>query len=315
MFLNIATNDLRAAKLLLAGKLYAQSIFYMEQSVEKAVKSLGIRRGDITPKEARRYGHRPLRYYLKFFENIKTQINETQIETEDMEKKHPILADLFVELGISRIGARLNKGKKMYEDLLKLASRFEEEEKQDPVKEERAFNIAISGRPLDRYITWWREQEKQLYRSWRTIGQIESKSYRDELERDIPRFQEILRKLTPRLIAELPSEDKLTTQGLEKAIEGLQKPKTLSQIDRFAFEYAGNKLYDETQEFFFIGSLFYLALLFFPHATRARYPDEGVENPLSFYSARNPLVRRLAQFIEIAEHTLDFMNKWILGNP
>jgi len=49
--LEIAKKDLEASKHLLSKKLYPQSIFYLEQSVEKAVKSLGVWTKTITEKE------------------------------------------------------------------------------------------------------------------------------------------------------------------------------------------------------------------------------------------------------------------------
>lgn len=67
ILLEIAKNDLEAAKCLYDKKLYSQAIFFFQQSVEKAVKSFGIAFKIINETEAKDIGHKSVKFYLNFF--------------------------------------------------------------------------------------------------------------------------------------------------------------------------------------------------------------------------------------------------------
>jgi HEPN domain-containing protein len=82
MFLDVARKDLEAVRCLLHQRLYPQSIFYMQQAVEKATKSLALHLGIITETETRDIGHKTQLVYVKvlggFTTTLKTLRNATQ---------------------------------------------------------------------------------------------------------------------------------------------------------------------------------------------------------------------------------------------
>ena len=74
ILLNISKSDLEASKHLLEGKRYCQSVFYLEQSIEIALKSWAIWHGIMTEEEVIKLGHKAWKIYLimneKFFHDI-----------------------------------------------------------------------------------------------------------------------------------------------------------------------------------------------------------------------------------------------------
>lgn len=94
VFLEIAKNDLEASRWLFERKLHPQAIFYLEQSSEKAVKSLGIWKKAITVKEAERsIGHKALKVYFKIFEKSKDTIKSVQQTIEGVLLTFPKLRE------------------------------------------------------------------------------------------------------------------------------------------------------------------------------------------------------------------------------
>jgi HEPN domain-containing protein len=61
----IARTDLNAAKCLFDQEHYPQAVFYLQQSVEKATKSLAIDFDIIKEEEVIKVGHDPLKVYIK----------------------------------------------------------------------------------------------------------------------------------------------------------------------------------------------------------------------------------------------------------
>jgi len=89
IFLEIASRDMEAARLLLQNGLYPHSVFFVEQSVEKTVKSLGLWRKAITLNEAYEYGHRAIPLFRKIWKKLiafaKDTISDAEI-TLDLEE-------------------------------------------------------------------------------------------------------------------------------------------------------------------------------------------------------------------------------------
>jgi hypothetical protein len=54
-------------------------------------------------------------------------------------------------------------------------------------------------------------------------------------------------------------------------------------------------------------SLFYLSLIFSPHAVKSRYPQDEF-NPLDIYTEKMPLIQNLSSFIKITEKVLKKLN-------
>lgn len=59
VLLKIAHKDLEASKILFREKLYPQAVFFLQQSVEKAAKAIGLREGEISKEQLKHnIGHR-----------------------------------------------------------------------------------------------------------------------------------------------------------------------------------------------------------------------------------------------------------------
>ena len=72
VLLEIAKKDLEAAKLLFNNRLYPQSIFYLQQCNEKAIKSYGLKLKIITELEAKEeIIHKTLKIYVKGYNQFR----------------------------------------------------------------------------------------------------------------------------------------------------------------------------------------------------------------------------------------------------
>jgi HEPN domain-containing protein len=75
VLLEIAKKDLEATKILFDNKLYAQAIFYFQQCIEKAIKSLGIKRKIITESDLwKEIGHKALKVFSKSYNQFRNEI-------------------------------------------------------------------------------------------------------------------------------------------------------------------------------------------------------------------------------------------------
>lgn len=78
VLLDIARQDLKAARGSLEKKLYPQAIFYLEQAVEKATKSMGLHHKIITEDDLQDIGHESIEVYIRVLENLKTKVKRFQ---------------------------------------------------------------------------------------------------------------------------------------------------------------------------------------------------------------------------------------------
>ena len=90
VLLEIAKKDLEATKILFNNMLYAQAIFYLQQCIEKAIKSLGIKRKIITESDLwKEIGHKALKVFSKSYNQFRNEIASLDfLEVEG--KKYPL---------------------------------------------------------------------------------------------------------------------------------------------------------------------------------------------------------------------------------
>lgn len=75
-FLAIAQQDLKAARCLDENNFYPQAVFYLEQSVEKGLKSFAIFAGIITEQETRHsISHQTMKIYSKTTVQFKERVD------------------------------------------------------------------------------------------------------------------------------------------------------------------------------------------------------------------------------------------------
>ena len=69
-WIDVASHDIEACKVLRDNKLYAQSLFYFQQSVEKCSKYIGLEIGGFSNKELKEISHNPIKLFKKMAEKI-----------------------------------------------------------------------------------------------------------------------------------------------------------------------------------------------------------------------------------------------------
>jgi len=89
VLLKIARKDLEASRILFREKLYSQAVFFLQQSVEKAAKAMGLREGWVSKEQLKHnIGHRAWKVFTEI-SNIALKI-QRQLEGV-REKKHVFL--------------------------------------------------------------------------------------------------------------------------------------------------------------------------------------------------------------------------------
>lgn len=91
-FLEIARTDLNASRILYEKKSYSQSMYFLQQTAEKAAKAYGLYLGLFGPDELRDISHRSPIAFIKMLENVMPMVNivkaikpEINTDTDDLE--------------------------------------------------------------------------------------------------------------------------------------------------------------------------------------------------------------------------------------
>jgi hypothetical protein len=116
----ISREDLRAAKVLYEKKLWSQSIFYLQQAVEKATKSLGIYTGRIKKNQIKKIGHNPIKVFveeLDYWKKLAIKFKKTrrilpELEVFDVVKELPAQVDTLDNF-ITSLGSAAEAYKKL----------------------------------------------------------------------------------------------------------------------------------------------------------------------------------------------------------
>ncbi|KXA99729.1 hypothetical protein AKJ42_02625 [candidate division MSBL1 archaeon SCGC-AAA261C02] len=124
--LEISENDLEAARHLFEKKLYPQAIFYLQQSVEKSTKSLGLHFKIISEEDLEEIRHESFRIYVMILEELKESaargyeklMKLPGIQSMEVVRKHK-------DLDPSELNAMLNNFKKYVENPKKSISKEE----------------------------------------------------------------------------------------------------------------------------------------------------------------------------------------------
>jgi len=109
VLLDIAKQDLEAAKSLYEKKLYPQAVFYLEQAVEKATKSMGLYQNVISEDELKDIGHESIEIYVKVVEGLKNKLIRFQDRIKQFPKlKHTTLFKEYENLSLDKFDDMLN---------------------------------------------------------------------------------------------------------------------------------------------------------------------------------------------------------------
>lgn len=269
ILLEIADKDLEAAKCLYDKELYPQSIFYLQQSVEKAAKSFGLVMGIISENELKGregVGHHPYKIYKKLFSMQKKSLKKINegIKKAPNVKELPLIKTIDLNKIPNETDELLNffddlrQGEDIFflsneeiegwiEDLNKLKAEVEE-------LNEGATTFSISNEEFDR------------------VKQGVLKSF-DALYEYKPQKIEKMRKVL---------DNAITPDQVEEMIKMISPP-----------------LNDGV---FVSVSLLYLSIITFPHVV-SRYPNDDF-NPLEIYNRDLPIIQSFNELNEIMEGTL-----------
>lgn len=272
IWLKIAKEDLNAAKLLLSQKLYRHAVFYLQQSVEKAVKSLGISNGVITEAQARGdIGHKTVRIYFKIF----CETKERLVAMENATLMHPELTKMdFIDLSqVGKLKIGIDDFQKEFSD------------------ENVALKIS-SSEPnlrdfLNRLHKLTEELKNELPRIDKEFKELSANGKKKEdFERKLSRAIEIVSQIRPDALGGSTVRDIVSKSTSPEAIMILASCSKL--MIRLSYCYQ---------------SLLYSSLILYPHAVRTRYPDNDF-NPSDAYNEKALLIRALDALIESIHETL-----------
>lgn len=225
ILLEIAKQDLKASKCLLSKKFYAQSIFYLEQSVEKALKSLGIWSNTLTEEEIKKeIKHKAGKFFSRFLE---AGVNKVQTELKNFGEKFPKLKETF-------LWKKLQKQARSMEEEIKniknTCSSIEEKGKRMSFSKEKLQEI-ISEINKYKPFSWTLGLEgiktaKELYQALKKDMEKATKLRRSDIER-LRKSTELILKIlfcTKALfyLSAILSPHVSTSRYLEKAHNPLQ---------------------------------------------------------------------------------------------
>jgi HEPN domain-containing protein len=265
IFLELAKEDLNAAKCLLNQKIYHLSVFHLQQTVEKAIKSFGLYQNVISIGEAKKViGHKAWGLYSKIFEEYEARIKRLEdIFTRSEKFKEFILKNLN---WIFELRSKIQTCDKILKNF----------------SSDDLFSISTSSEELQKIIS-----------EIKRVEEISNKLKLEEIkEENVSEYKKTLDNFLDALTEVNPNVDKNSINEIISLIT----PELINYIYRMAKEYI-IKLYFSSL------CLFYLSVVFSPHYTKSRYP-EGNSNPLEIYNSNMPLVQNLEYFINLTERVI-----------
>jgi HEPN domain-containing protein len=183
IFLEIAKEDLNAAKYLFSKKIYCFSVFHLQQAVEKAIKSFGLYQKVISIGEAKKViGHKAWSLYSKIFEEYEARMKRL----EDLFTK----SEKFKEFALKNLSWTFElRGKiQTYDEILKNFS------------SDDLFSISTSSEELQKIISEIRRIEEILNKV--EIKEEDVYEYRKTLDNFLNVFAEINPNVDKKLIDE-----------------------------------------------------------------------------------------------------------------
>jgi hypothetical protein len=266
-FLAIAHHDLKAARFLYQEGCYPQAVFYLEQSVEKGLKSYSIALGIIDEKAAwHEISHKTLRIYEKSTKNFRQRVADIQ---ENL-KKIPQLETFFQQyVNFIAILEQLDDTLDQIKPLSK-----QDEKSLHLTKEELKIKIASLqklNRDMKRETV--KTQSKPLPRS------------------EFHKSKQFIIKLLMSALADQP-------ERLLQAKEELKRNFTFESYEKITKDAISQ--YIPPVEIF--QSFFQLSIILQPHAI-ARYPNANF-NPMVFYTPDLPLIESFLKLADITDRGL-----------
>lgn len=273
----IALEDLDSSIILYHREHYPQSVFYLQQAVEKAVKSLGLLFKMVVEKELqRKVGHNPLEVYRRPVYKISKELPALNRELDT----HPEFKEMLHVSGI---------------DLDELVSVVKNLEDQFDAYLSTVVSHNLSTDTLSAHLSAINSFNRGIYDAEKKIRE---EGISDE---DFAAIKENVRDQFESLIFSLN-------------IPSQQKDAMRNELNSFFASFFPNKeffdylVYVSLKVTQVAHNLFYLSIITSPHAAKSRYP-EGNFNPLQFYTPGSPLINKLLEMQEITRHILEGMDE------
>ncbi len=272
----IALEDLDSSIILYHREHYPQSVFYLQQAVEKAVKSLGLLFEIVSERDLfRRVGHKPLDVYRRPISKISTDIPALNKELDN----HPEFRDLLKISGI---------------DFDELASSTKNLVHQFDEYLSTVVDYNLSSEVFSEIISMIGQVNREIETA---EEKIRGEGIREE---EFDAIQDDLRKQFEALFISIH-------------IPSPQKEAMRDELNSFFTSFFPNKEFFEYLVYVLLKivriaqNLFYLSIITSPHATKSRYPEDNF-NPLEFYTPGSLLMNKLPELQGITRHTLEEMD-------
>ena len=196
-FLAVAQQDLAAAQCLYDNRCYPQAVFYLEQSVEKGLKSFALCLGIITEEEAHhRIGHRTMNIYIKTTDQFKQRVDAIHSDPK-LERMFEGIVD------VPRLSDQMDRALKFIRD----------------ASQETPHILSNTDKRLRNYLTGLKKIHRD-YENLQTIIQQLSIS-----ESEFREFKKIWLGMIGRYMEDRPEEFEKFKQAVEKQLkrEDLEK--------------------------------------------------------------------------------------------
>ncbi|MFA6363240.1 HEPN domain-containing protein [Methanoregula sp.] len=267
-FLATAQQDLKAARCLHENGYYPQAVFYLEQSVEKGLKSYSITLGIIDESEARReISHKTLKIYEKSTKNFRQRV----VTLQENLKKIPQLENFFnQQVNFAEILGQRDHALDQIHTLLK----------QD------IGSLRLTQEELNKHITSLQDLHREAQRE---KSKIQSRPITPS------EFRKYKRSIVNMLRAAIPNDP----EKIKQANEELNRDFTFETYEKIMKDAITR--YVPPIEVF--QSLLPLSIILQSHAV-ARYPAPDFV-PLEFYTPDLPLIKSFSKLADITERVLN----------
>ena len=264
-------DDLDSSVILYDREHYPQSVFYLQQAVEKAVKSMGLFFEVVSEKDLlKNVGHKPLEVFRKPVNKFSEDLMVLNKNLEDYPASKEILN--LSEINFDEFISSIKKTKHEFNKYINNISDY------NLTKEE-----------LEEYITQIKNLNTQIENANKKIAEegISDEQFAAMKEKFKINSESVFMSL------EIPDKIKEQMRNELKLILKLFSPK------KEFFEFM---MYFIIKAIGIGRNLFYLSIITSLHSTKSRYPEENF-NPLTFYTPECPLIEKLPE-IQYILHSL-----------
>lgn len=282
--LNIAKSDLEASRVLYENQLYPQAIFYFQQSVEKANKSLALVTKQVTEKELyRNIGHEAIKIHEKAIKRQKDKYEQFN----DHLKLFPELR----EVGFIK-NFNIKREIRQFDFFLSYINK---------IRHDKNKLIHMSSWDISRLLKEMEKGKNDIQKEMQNLSKFRMNDENlKQTNKNFFNLYNVALKYNPIYAEELKNDfEKLDSKKLEKYIKNY-----------YGLTYLGMSLSI---------SLYCLAIITIPHVSITRYPEND-KTPLKIYTQRLPIVKKLPELINVHKNALNefkILNKKLkeINNP